>query len=206
MKILCLLWLPLVLFFQQSPSIIKHTPANADTVLIALKKKRAAIDQYVYKHQKDLIVMVKVSGKKNLVRVKNENWPAETEYIYNILKDTTGRVILIAEMPYSESGDWYIEYKNYFDNNGRTFVFSKRETVFDDSVKGGVAMEELFNYYDAGFKIINQKHSLTDKDEKPIKRNNNEFDFRDYKYNIYKNLNACLAGYHIQLANQKRPL
>ena len=107
---------------------------------------------------------------------------------------------MIAQIPYSESGDWYIEYKNYFDNNGKTFCFRKKETVFDDSVKGGVAMEELFNYYDKNFNILSKIEKLTDKDEKTLKRTKTDFGFPEYKYSVCKNLNECLVKYHIQLS------
>ena len=68
-------------------------------------------------------------------------------------------------MPYSESGDWYIEYRHYFDDNGKTFAFSRLGNIFAD-VKGGLAMEILLKYYDDNFKTINQTYRLTDKDEK----------------------------------------
>ena len=192
----------ILLFCFCSLQIVK-TPSASNmphkvSVLDSLKKKAKEIDQYVYKHQKELLVFAKVPGKSKLVRVIKENWPDATEYTYNILKDSTGHIIMIAQMPYSESGDWYIEYKNYFDNNGKTFCFSKRETVFDDSVKGGIAMEQLFNYYDLNFNLLGKIDKLTDKDEKTIKRKKTDFDFPGYKYSIYKNLHECLVNYQIQ--------
>ena len=198
MKALSLLLISIILLSKPSPTAL-GSPSNKDSVLSRLEKKRATIDKYVYKHQKEIIVLAKVSGKGNLVLVKNENWPDNTEYSYNVLKDSTGRTIMIAEMPYSESGDWYIEYKYYFDSNGKTFAFSKRETVFDDSVNGGIAMEELFKYYDGDYKMLAQIEKLTDKDEKPIKRNKSEFGFPEYKYNIYPNVNSCLVAYYIKV-------
>jgi len=102
-------------------------------------------------------------------------------------------------MPYSESGDWYIECKHYFDANGKAFEFSKRETVFDESVKGGIAMGELFKYYDSNFNMLDQINRLADKNEKPLKRKETEFDFRNYNYSIYKNVNECLQGYNIPI-------
>jgi hypothetical protein len=188
MKTLLLFIIPIFLLsYTQAPTISE------------LKKKKAAIDQYEYKHRNEIMVFVKLEGKKKLIRAKNEDWPDDTEYIYNVLKDTSGRIILTEQIPYSQSGDWYIEYKHYFDDSGNTFAFSKRETLFDESVKGGVAMEELFKYYNKNFKTLFQTSQLTDKDEKPLKRNKNEFNFRDDKYSIYKSINDCLKAYNISL-------
>jgi hypothetical protein len=172
---------------------------SSNTALATLKKRKVSIDQYEYKHRKEMIVLAKLTGKKELVKIKNENWPDNTEYIYNILKDSTGRIILTEQIPYSESGDWYVEWKHYFDSNGNTFLFSKRETLFDESVKGGVVVEESLKYYDSNFKIIDHSSRLTDKDDKAIKRNMNDFNFRNDKYSIYKNLNDCLKAYDIPI-------
>lgn len=145
------------------------------------------------------MLYAKVNGKKNLIKVKNENWPEEPEYCYNVLKNSTGRVIVAAQMPYSQSGDWYIQYRHYFDDNGNLYAFSKTETVFDDSVKGGLAMEILVRYYDRHFNVISQTYRLTDKDEKLLKRKKQEFDFREYHYRIYPNVADCLKAYNIKL-------
>lgn len=193
MKTLLLILIPIIILFCKPWQ---------DTRLVEFKKKKTAIDQYGYKHRKDMLTLVKLSGKETLVRVKNENWPDNTEYIYNILKDESGRVILTEQIPYSESGDWYVEWKHYFDADGKTFAFSKRETLFDESVKGGVAVEEFLTYYDVNFKMINQSFRLTDKDDKNINRNKKEFNFRDDKYNIYKNADDCLSAYHVKPANR----
>lgn len=189
MKTLSLSFIPLILLLCGSAP---------DTNLVTLKNKKAAIDQYEYNHRKEMTVFIKLEGKKKLIRAKNENWPDYTEYIYNVLKDESGKIILTEQIPYSQSGDWYVEWKHYFDANGNIFAFSKRETVFDNGVKGGVAVEESLKYYDSNFKVVGQTSRLTDKDEKTLNRNKNEFNFRDDKFNIYRNVNDCLKGYHIE--------
>ncbi|MGZ3822843.1 MAG: hypothetical protein ACXVB6_19770, partial [Mucilaginibacter sp.] len=175
----------------------KPTP---NSELAELKNKKAAIDQYAYKHRKEMAVWVKLTGKKKLIKVNGENWPDGTEYIYNVLKDASGHIMLTEQIPYSESGDWYIECRHYFDDSGKTFAFIKRETVFDESVKGGVAVEELLKYYDVNFTVINQSFRLTDKDDNLLRRDKNEFNFRTDEYAIYKNSIDCLLAYHIKLA------
>ncbi|HEX3384400.1 MAG TPA: hypothetical protein VHS53_04395 [Mucilaginibacter sp.] len=179
----------------------KQDKVIADTLLTALRKQTATLNRYEFNHRKNILFLVKLTGKTKLKRVREGDWPDDTEYIYSILKDTTGRIILIEQSPYSQSGDWYVEWKHYFDENGNTFAFSRRESVFDDSVKGGMAIEEFLKYYDANFRIINQSFRLTDKDDKTIKRNKNEFNFRNDKYTIYKNVNDCLLAYHVKAEN-----
>lgn len=177
------------------------TVIQKDITLLSLKNKKTVTDQYITKHNTELIVLVKVPGKHALVRVRNEHWPEEIEYTYNILRNQLGKVIFIAQIPYSESGDWEILYKHYFDEKGNTYAFSKEETIFNDEVKGGVIKEILLKYYDGQYKTISQINTLTDKKGQIIKRNKNAYDFPEYKYSTYKNISDCLAGYHLKLTN-----
>lgn len=188
------------LLFYQGTAEKKYVSGTTDYA--SLKQKKEAMDDYEFKHRKDLIFLIKLEGKKNLVRVKEGDWPDNTEYIYTILKGPTGEIMLIGESPYSQSGDWYIECKHYFNIDGKTFAFSKRESVFDDSVKGGVAMETYSWFYNDKFQIIKNDYRLTDKDDKLIKRNKNEFDFRDFTETIYKNGADCLQAYNIKLEHK----
>lgn len=177
-------------------SIYISVPADR---LSEIKKKKAEIDQYEFKHRKGMITFIKLKDKSKLVRAKTEDLPDDAEYVYNVLKDESGHIILIEQIPYSQSGDWYIEWKHYFGADGNTFCFSNRQSIFNDDVKGGVVVEEMVNYYDTEFKQIESKSRLTDKDDKTISRKKSEFDFRDYKYNIYKNAKECLKAFHVIL-------
>jgi len=167
--------------------------------LTEIKKKKAEIDHYEFKHRNEIITFVKLEGKSKLIKTKTDDFPDDTEYVYNLLKDDSGHIVLIEQIPHSQSGDWYIEWKHYFDANGKTFCFSNRQSVFNDDVNGGVAVDETVDYYNTEFKQIESKSRLTDKDDKTISRNKGEFDFRDNKYNIYKNANECLKAFHINL-------
>ncbi|WP_394772307.1 hypothetical protein [Mucilaginibacter sp.] len=203
MKIYCLSLLAIIGLFLsgQKEHAVRYRLPQTDSILAKKKSNKEAIDQYISKYTKSVIILVKVPGKENLVPVKNENWPDEVEYTYNIYKNPAGKIIFIAQIPFSESGDWDIEYKHYFDEQGLTFAFSKEESVFDENVKGGVVREILLNYYDETFKNIRQINRLTDKDYKAIKKRKNGYDFREYKYSIFKNLSSCLNGYWIRHLN-----
>jgi hypothetical protein len=172
--------------------------SKADSPLNNLKVKRAVTDSYLKAHPKQVIVLVKVPGKKNLVRVYNKKWPDEVEYTLNILKDKNGKIIYIIQTPFSESGDWEISYEHYFDNEGNVFAFYKDESIFNDNVKGGVVRSKLLNYYDKDFKIVKQNNWLEDTKGRVVKANKSNFDFRDYNYTVYKNLADCLKGYNVK--------
>ena len=129
----------ILLLFISSLSIKAQTAPTvkttvADTVLASLKNKKAAIDKYAKANPKQLLVFVKVTGKKNLIRVYNQKWPDAVEYTCNILKDKGGKIIYIYKAPFSESGDWDISYEHYFDDEGNVFAFYKDESIFDNTV------------------------------------------------------------------------
>jgi hypothetical protein len=189
----------LVCFICMGSNIHSFSQGNnlADATLISLEKKKAYIDKYIEKHSNDLIVLVKIPGKKALVRVKGDQWPDEIEYTFNILKDHSGKIIFIAQMPYSESGDSNIEYRHYFDEQGKTYAFSGKESIFDDNVKGGVVRQTLLKYFDVNSKTINEVYRLTDVNNKELKTNVNKIDFSDDVFTIYKDLNDCLKDYKI---------
>jgi hypothetical protein len=100
-------------------------------------------------------------------------------------------------MPFSESGDWEIAYRHYFDEEGHTFCFEKEESIFDESVSGGVVRQISNMYYRNNFTLILETDKITDVKDRTLKRKQDEFDFRNYKFKIYKNLNDCLLGYHL---------
>jgi len=172
--------------------------ATADSTLVSLKNKKAAIDKYVHAHAKQMAVFVKVPNKKTLVRVYNEKWPEEIEYTCNILKDKNGKVVYIFQAPFSESGDWDISYEHYFDENGNVFAFYKDESIFNDNVKGGIIRSRLLIYYNKDFKAIKQSNWLADEKGNVVKADKTKFDFRDYKYTIYKTLAGCLKALNLR--------
>lgn len=172
----------------------------ADSFILKLENKVKVIDTYALKHFKDLIIWVKLPEKTKLIKVKSEHWPEEVEYTYNILKDSSGRILVISQIPFSESGDWYITYTHYFDEKGNTYAFRKQTNVFDSEVKGGVIYETLLKYYDENFNILKKTYKLQDKSGKTIK-NNGHLNIYQYKYQIYKSLGVCLKGYHLMGVN-----
>ncbi|MBB5396994.1 hypothetical protein [Mucilaginibacter sp. AK015] len=198
MKTFCLF----IVLFAAGISGFAQTKAadrsKADSMLALLKSKRATVDAYVKKHGKKLLLYSKIPGKKVPVRVRNEKWPDEVEYSYNVLKDSLGKIVMIAEIPFSQSGDWYITYTHYFDEDGNTYAFKKETNTFDNEVEDGVIYETLISYYGGSLKLLSKTYSLKDKSGKPVK-NNSHIDVYQYKYIIYKNVAECLKAYNIKM-------
>lgn len=189
----------IIILFLLSVNGFGQSKAISDaTFLESLQKKKTNTDKFEFKHQKQLLVFVKLSNKAKLVRITGADYPDNTDYIYTIIEDPMRRITAIEQVPYSESGDWYEEFKHYFDLRGNTFAFSIRTTVFDDSVKGGVAMWQLLNYYKPALNLLNHTTFLTDSKDNPLKgRKDTEFDFRHDPYHTYKSVDDCLKAYHI---------
>ncbi|MDB5126220.1 hypothetical protein [Mucilaginibacter sp.] len=197
MKTLYLFFILLIASLSGKAQSATGKVVTVDSTLTSLKSKRTAVDVYVKKHDKELLLYSKIPGRKTPVKVTMEDWPDAGEGSYNVLKDSSGRIVMIAEIPFSQSGDWYITYTHYFDENGNTYAFRKETNTFDSDVKGGVIYETLVKYYGANLKLLNKTYSLKEKSGKPIK-NNGHIDVYQYKYMIYKNSAACLKGYNIK--------
>ena len=200
MKILCF-FLALSLFFSHPNTNHTLSPVllQADSSLIKLKTMKLIADDTLKHHEKEIIVLVKVPGKVNLLRVKGDKWPEEIEYTYNIKKDSTGKIFEIVQMPNSESGDWFLSLAHYFDNNGNTYAFQRNFNVFDSEIKGGVIYETTAKYYDSQFKQLGKNHKVTDINGKRVNDKNTPLDAYNYKYTVYRSLNECLKAYHIKL-------
>lgn len=173
---------------------------SRDSLSAILNSKKSATDKALKRYSKKLIVLAKLSGRKTLVKVKGENWPDNLECTYNILKDSVGRIIFLAQLPFSESGDWFISNAHYFDEQGNTYAFEQQETVFDDEVKGGVIKHVIRKLYGEHFENVLTINKITDTHDKAIP--NKAYDFPSDKYVIYPNLANCLAAYRIKLPLQ----
>jgi hypothetical protein len=199
MKTLCLL---LLLNFTHNSIFIRRV-STSDPVISELKKNKEAIDKRLLKDKKHLFVFVKVKGKKELVGIKNEKntkWPAEelTEVSYNVFKDSIGKVVMIAKMPFSESGDWDVSYVYYFDSFGKIFAFERISGFFNSICTDDAAHETLARYFDKNLKQINQTYKLTDSKKKPLNKLKCTFPY-NFAYEIYPSVEECLKAYNIKL-------
>lgn len=134
---------------------------------LLLKQKKEIEDRVAAKKDK-LIVLVRIKGEEKTQVVKNENWPENIETTFNVLKNEAGQVIYVAEFPTSESGDWTLELKHFFNDAGETFIFQKRLTYFNDDCGNGVVIDTQTDVFGKGFSYIGTLKQLVDGKGIPI--------------------------------------
>jgi hypothetical protein len=159
-------------------------------ILERLKSQKAVIDT-LFNHSKDsILVFAKLVDKDEPVPVKNGYFPVNVEMTYNILKDSSGRILTISAFLYSESGDWNIILTHYFDGNGKTFAFERQTNFFNSICTEGVAFETQTEYYDSDFVSINKTYTLVDE-----KNNILQKDSCYFPYNYPVTVSAYIGRY-----------
>ena len=167
-----------------------------------LKEKKAHIDSLTLDTGK-LIVLVKLSGNTHLQEVKKGMFPDSVETTYNILKDNLGHIIYIMESPYSESGDWDIEYSSYFDIDGRIFSFERVAGFFNSECTGesdDAAHESLTKFFNKQSRLVDSTYTLTGNDGKSLKKSSCTFNY-DFPYKIIYRLKNYLKANKIDLTH-----
>ena len=156
-----------------------------------LIERRALIDTLVIQSNLQVEVLVQQPDSERLVVVINEEFPEEVETTFNIWRDSDGTIVFIGEYPYSESGDWYIEYKHYFNEAGETFAFERITNFFNSICTDEVAYERITDFYDSEFRKLHQVYTLTDLEGDRLNKEECEFHY-DYSYEVSKSLDAYL--------------
>lgn len=200
--LLFLLSVTLVACYSSSDSYLKNT---ADTTgskqdslsdtkasyLKALQSRKNLIDRQA-RDTSQLMVWVKVPGKKTLVELKGNHFPKEVETTYNLLKDKEGHVIYMVEVPYSESGDWFISYKSYFYPNGKLFAFERNANFFNGECtaeESEPVHERLVKYYNADFQLLDSAYTLKDNQGKYLPKVSCMLNY-EYSYQVLGNVIA----------------
>ncbi|TWJ04428.1 hypothetical protein JN11_00137 [Mucilaginibacter frigoritolerans] len=174
---------------QQSKSILKEE----------IKAKKG-IDKLA-NDSNAVIVLIKKPGSDSLQLIKDGKFPDDVEVTYNLVKDKNGNIVLISESPTSESGDWDIQYLNYFNKSGKLFAFERMAGFFNSECTidaDDAAHEDLVKYYDTDFNVISSKYTLTDSKHRKLKKSKCQFNY-DYPYIIAKDLKTYLKTNHINI-------
>lgn len=153
--------------------------------------KKSEIDTLQSHDKLKLEVFVKVPNKEKLTLVINKNWPEIVELTYNIWKNEKENIVMIGEFPFSESGDWHIEYKHYFDENEKTFAFERNTNFFNSICTDEVAYEKIIEFYDLNFNRVEKDYSLTDKNKTELKKEDCEMNY-DFPFEVSDNLKNYL--------------
>jgi hypothetical protein len=160
--------------------------------LADLKQEKKRIDKLAADTSK-LIVLAKIPGKDTPVKVVNDKYPDEVETTYNLLMDDNGNIIYTVEIPFSDSGDWDISYKSYFDKNGRLFAFEREAGFFNSQCTKndvGAAHEKLTRYYN-GSQPVDSIYQLVGDDKKPLIKSKCTF-YYNFPYKVITNINLFL--------------
>jgi hypothetical protein len=127
---------------------------------------------------------VKVPDSDKLVEVVHNKFPNEVETTYNFLKDNEGHIIFAGESPTSESGDWDIAYKSYFDKKGKLFAFERTAGFFNSgcTTNDDAAHEDLIKLYNDK-KLASSTYTLTDSKKRPLVKSKCVFNY-NYPYTL----------------------
>lgn len=163
-----------------------------------LKQQKIEIDSFVSQNPKNLNVLVKRINRSDLFQIVNGNFPEDVETTFNIVKDKTGNIIYVCEIPHSESGDWFITLNHYFDKNGKTFAFQKQTNEFNSGC-AEITYETKTEYYNNDFKSIGSDYKLVD--DKKQELHKKDCDLMDYKYKVASNNDNFLKTNSIKKAH-----
>jgi len=92
--------------------------------------EKARLDSLIMLHLDDMLLIGQKDTTPNFVSFSADEIPEDLATMYNIYKDSTGRISYIAEIPVSQSGDWMAGFLHYFDPAGRTFAYEEFTNYF----------------------------------------------------------------------------
>ncbi|TZF84581.1 hypothetical protein FW774_06230 [Pedobacter sp. BS3] len=155
---------------------------QGNSQLQELKARKQVTDSLI--HVKGLNVLVKVKDQDKLVPVEGKKFPANIETTYNVLKDDQGRILYVGEMPFSATQDWFIVYKSYYGTDGKLFAFQRLNNFLHSRCAPGAAMEDLTEYFDAKFNVIDSTYTLKDTYGKALQRDSCTFPY-NFPYRLH---------------------
>jgi hypothetical protein len=167
-------------------------------IIERLRYQKAIIDSIYYRNAGDLTVFNKMTGRDDLVSMPVDSIQEEgVETTYNILKDSSGAIVLTSEIPFSQSGDWHISVTHYFDKNGKTFAAERQSNFFNSGCTQGVAYETNTIFYNNAFAIAGKEYKLVDEKDKPLKKDSCAFLY-DYSWQAIPDVAGYLKKLHIK--------
>ena len=145
-----------------SPSSVEYTSVEV------IDARVDSIDNYLLRHADQLEVYAEVPGREELVPVRDStDWPDETEASYNILRDSSGSLILHREIPTSESGDWFATITHYLAPDGRAILYVFEIAGFSSGCSG-ILRETKRVHLDTEFGVLREERAFTDNDGRPL--------------------------------------
>ena len=154
----------------RTPSSARESAQYDDTISIALRED--SIEKYFAAHPAQVKMFAAVSEKAELVPVIDTTaWPEDTETSYNTGVDSTGRPLFHAQVPVSQSGDWFAVETHYFAPDGRTILHQYRIAGFSSGC-GDVLREIKRTFLGPTGATLAETRTFTDGNERPVNADN----------------------------------
>ncbi len=105
----------------------------------------------------------------NLYKTDGKTWPDQEQIdrIYYVITDKN-QILAITEVPFSQSGDWYMSITHYFNTSGKTIaterIFNEffRDAGDDFYIPGQLYKHRLIKFFDANQHVIKEEYRITD--------------------------------------------
>lgn len=154
---------------------------------LQLAFQKMQVDFSLIKNKKAIrYIVIDKNQKPKRIRLEDEVDDHETQYF--IYKDSSNIVKAIIEVPFSQSGDWFLEVIYYFDKEAQLFAFQKQLNTFHHAETCGddeALHIRTIEYYDKGNSI---KMIKTLQNSKGKEFKENSCSYQDIEMPIFKNL------------------
>ncbi len=160
----------------------------------SIDKWVAVIDSFSRLDTTNFLVFVRLSKSDSIVQVFNRQWPEDIDATYNIYLTPERKILKCAEIPFSESGDWAVNFVHYFDAEGRTRLFVYTASYFNSECTE-ILRERKELYFDSSFTQIRKVSGLFDKDWKPIDSTGCVFNY-NFPYVVSPNVDSLFHYLH----------
>jgi hypothetical protein len=121
---------------------------------------------------------------KIIAIVDTTRWPEEIETTFNVIFDSTGRVVEFVEIPRTYDSAWEVRY--YYDEGGRLLRLQFHQTTPDAGQNCTAILREYIDEYFSGDgSILDSTCSFKDADYKPIDTAGCNLD-RDTRIFVYR--------------------
>jgi hypothetical protein len=143
-------------------------------------------------------VFTKVPDQAVPLPVHNSNYPKQIEAIYQVCQDSLGHIVYLAESPFSESGDWDIVYRSYYDAQGRIFAFERTAGFFNSTCTQGALYETMIKFFDAQGQVLATEHSYQDENGKAIQNKPCDFPY-NFPYEVVTDVETYCRKINLRL-------
>ncbi len=139
----------------------KKEIAQIDAQVMAIDSIKGHLNQ-------NLRVYCRLPDSSKIVAiVDTTRWPEEIETTFNVIFDSTGRLVEFVEIPHTDDSAWEIRY--YFDAKGRLLRLQFYQTTPDAGQNCTAILREYTDEYFSGDgSILDSSCSFKDVDYKPI--------------------------------------